>query len=53
MDASPYYYAYTRGLPSGTQHAEVALITPLCILLRCCKQFRSFVRELLCYGSET
>ena len=33
MDASPYCYAYTRELPSGAEHAEVALVTPLCILL--------------------
>ena len=24
MDASPYYYAYTRGLPSCAEHAEAA-----------------------------
>ena len=30
MDASLYYYAYTRGLPSGAEHAEVGFVTPLC-----------------------
>ena len=28
MDASPYYYAYTRELPSGAEHAEVGFVTP-------------------------
>ena len=27
MDASPYYYAYTRGLPSDAEHAEVGFVT--------------------------
>lgn len=26
MDASPYYYAYTRGLPRCAEHAEVRLV---------------------------
>ena len=29
MDASPYYYAYTRGLPSRSQHSQVGFVTPL------------------------
>ena len=33
MDASPYYYAYTRGLPSRSQHSQVTLVTPRGILL--------------------
>ena len=33
MDASPYCYAYTRGLPCGTQHSQVTLVTPRGILL--------------------
>ena len=28
MDASPYYYAYTRGLPSRSQHSQVGFVTP-------------------------
>ena len=46
MDASPYYYAYTRGLPSSAEHAEVGFVTPLCILL-------SGSEELVCLFSGT
>ena len=53
MDASPYYYAYTRGLPSCTQHSEVALVTPLSILLSGGEELVCLFRELFCYRSET
>ena len=61
MDASPYYYAYTRGylapeplrLPRCTQHAEVGFVTPLCILLSGGEELVCLFRELLCYRSET
>ena len=40
-------------LPSGAEHAEVGFVTPLSVLLSGLEQFSSFVRELLCYRSET
>ena len=39
-------------LPSGAEHAEVALVTPLSVLLCSSKQFRSFVGELFSHRSE-
>ncbi len=54
MDASPYYYAYTRSLlPSCTQHSEVTLVTPLGVLLSGGEEFVCLFRELFCYRSET
>ena len=53
MDASPYYYAYTRGLPSGAEHAEVGFVTPLSVFLSGGEELVCLFRELLCYRSET
>ena len=53
MDASPYYYAYTRGLPRCTQHTQVALVTPLSILLSGGEELVCLFRELFCYRSGT
>ena len=40
-------------LPCGTQHSEVALVSPLCVLLGGGEEFVGLLRELLfCYGSE-
>ena len=50
MDAFPYYYAYTRGLPSCTQHSEVALVTPLSVLLSGGEELVCLFRELFFAG---
>ena len=39
-------------LPSGTQHTQVALVTPLSVLLSGGEEFVGLFRELFCYGSE-
>ena len=44
---------HTKGLPSGTQHSQVALVSPLCVLLGGDESVRLLLRELLCYGSES
>ena len=53
MDVSPYYYAYTRGLPSCTQHSQVGFVTPLGVLLSGGEEFVCLFRELFSYRSET
>ena len=53
MDASPYYYAYTRGLPRCAEHAEVGFVTPLSVLLSGSEELVGLFRELFCYRSET
>ena len=45
--------AYAHGLPSGTQHSEVALVTPLSVLLSGGEELVCLFRELFCYRSET
>ena len=39
-------------LPLSTQHSEVALVTPLSVLLSGGEELVGLFRELLCYGSE-
>ena len=39
-------------LPRGAEHAEVALVAPLSVLLSGGEELVSLFRELLCYGSE-
>ena len=50
----PYYIRVSvRELPCGTEHAEVALVAPLSVLLSGGEELVGLFRELLCYGSET
>ena len=39
-------------LPSCTQHSQVALVTPLSVLLSGSEELVCLFRELLCYRSE-
>jgi len=51
---SPYMRTCVRTLlPCCTEHAEVALITPLSVLLSGGEELVCLFRELLCYRSET
>ena len=45
--------AYAQGLPSCTQHSQVALVTPLSVLLSGGEELVCLFRELFCYRSET
>ncbi len=48
---SPYMRTCVRTLlPLRAEHAEVALVTPLCILLSGGEEFVCLFRELLCYS---
>ena len=52
MDASPYYYAYTRGLPRCAEHAEVRLVKqPAYVestLLKKNRSFLPFLNDFIC-----